>query len=80
MIKKGDQRIPFIFFGGLFFGFSLMFTALSTAIPMFSNAFVLTIILSVLFLIGGVSISFLWELNKKLDTVNKKLDTILKVS
>lgn len=67
ILKKGSERAMFSFFGFIFYSISIMFIVLSTAIPLYSHAFILTVTIGSIFLVGGVLVSLLWGINEKLN-------------
>jgi len=61
-------------YGVLFFALSMTFIILSTMIPMFHNAFILSVIIGCVFLVGGVVVSILQRINIKLDKLQSQFD------
>jgi hypothetical protein len=68
-LKKGSERSVYAYFSIMFYGIAIGFMTLSLSIPMFSNVFNLTIIIGSMFLIGGVLVSLLYDITKKIDKI-----------
>jgi hypothetical protein len=61
-----------IFIGTMFVIISISFAMLSTMIPINSNLFTLTVIVSSVFLVGYILFILLLDINKKLDLISHK--------
>lgn len=66
---KSSEKYHFGFFAFMFYIIAISFLILSTAIPLFTNAFNLSVIIGSVFLIGGVLVSLLWEIKKTLNKI-----------